>query len=353
MSILLFLIPLRGREKACIIRIMTFYIESHDTDPSRNLALEQFVFDKLDRGSNYCMLWQNYNSVIVGKNQNTSAEINIPFVNARNISVVRRLSGGGAVYHDLGNVNFTFITGIDKENDQVDLTYYCKPVQKALFSFGVPAMISGRNDMEVEEKKISGNAQYIKNGRVMHHGTLLYDSDLDTLSNALNITDDKIESKGIKSVKSRVVNIRPYMKNDMPVKEFFAALKNFLFNSIDMEEYSLTAAEETEVDKIKENVYSQWTWNYGASPPYNIRKVRRIENCGRIEILLEVGKEGVINNICFFGDFFGTDDTGQLAAMLKDHRLEYNELSALLKGVDITRFFHNTNTETFLSLLLE
>lgn len=331
---------------------MTYYIESLDTDPRRNLALEQFVFENLDRGSSYCMLWQNHNSIIVGKNQNTSAEINIPYVNEHNISVVRRLSGGGAVYHDLGNLNFTFIKDTDKK-DKIDFTGFCEPIQKALVSLGVPAMISGRNDMTIEGKKISGNAQYSKHNRTMHHGTLLYDSDLDMLSNALNVTNDKIESKGIKSVKSRVANIRPFMKTDMPIKEFWTSLKKYLFSSINMEEYKLTGAEQAEVDRLKEQRYSQWAWNYGASPSHNIRKVRRIENCGKIEILLDIEKEGIIKNAHFFGDFFGTDDSDELAAILKGRRLEYNELHTIIKDVNISRFFHNTDTQTFLSLLLD
>jgi lipoate-protein ligase A len=187
----------------------------------------------------------------------------------------------------------------------------------------------------------------------MHHGTLLYDTDIDMLSNALNVTDDKIESKGIKSVKNRVANIRPFMKSDMPTKEFWASLKSYLFASLNMEEYILISAEEAEVDRLKEQVYSQWSWNYGASPPHNIIKTRRIENCGKIEILLNIGKNGVINNIHFFGDYFGTDDSKELAALLKGNLLEYNCLASIIKDVNISRFFHNTDAEAFLSLLLE
>jgi len=328
------------------------YIESAHTDPRFNLALEQLVFDKFDRGNSYCMLWQNNNSVIVGKHQNTGAEINAAFVNANNISVVRRLSGGGAVYHDLGNLNYTFITDAE-ENGTVNFAAFCKPVQQALVSFGVPAEISGRNDMTAEGKKISGNAQYIRQGRVMHHGTLLYDSNLDMLCKALNVTDDKIESRGIKSVKSRVANIRPFMKTDMAVTEFWAALKRRLFSVFAMNEYALTADEEAEAGKLKDTVYSQWSWNYGASPPHNIRKVRRIEGCGKIEILLDVGKGGIINNIVFYGDFFGNDDPAELAEMIKGHHYEYNELADTVNGIDISRFFHSLNAKTFLYILFE
>jgi lipoate-protein ligase A len=331
---------------------MNFYIKSEKTDPCYNLALEQFIFDSLDRRHSYFMLWQNHNSIIVGKHQNTAAEINAAFVNAHNISVVRRLSGGGAVYHDLGNLNFTFITTAGADNS-IDFAAFCLPIQKALVSFGVPAEISGRNDMTVEGKKISGNAQYIRQGRVMHHGTLLYDSDLEMLSKALNVTDDKIESKGVKSVKSRVTNIRPYMKTDMRLEEFWASLKNYLFAAFDMREYGLCADEEAEVEKLKEKIYSQWNWNYGSSPPYNVRKSRRIDGCGTVEILLNVATEGKIDNITFYGDFFGSDDPAQLAAMLAGRRFEHNELSAVLQNVTISRFFHNMDKETFFSLLFE
>ncbi|MDR2718490.1 MAG: lipoate--protein ligase family protein, partial [Treponema sp.] len=198
---------------------MNYYIESRSTDPCRNLALEQFVFDFLDRRHSYFMLWQNHNSIIVGKHQNTLAEINSVFVKAHNISVVRRLSGGGAVYHDPGNLNYTFITDAGTDNT-IDFAAFCLPVQKALVSFGVPVEITGRNDMTVMGRKFSGNAQYLKHERIMHHGTILYDSCMDTLSQALNLSNDKIESKGIQSVRSRVTNIRPYMKTNMPIEDF-------------------------------------------------------------------------------------------------------------------------------------
>ena len=330
---------------------MIFYIESNKTDPRYNLALEQFVFDSTGRSCGYFMLWQNHNSIITGKHQNTSAEINTNFVNAHNISVVRRLSGGGAVYHDLGNINYTFITDADAENAQ-DFSVLCEPIQKALISFGVPVEISGRNDMIVEGKKISGNARYIRKGRIMHHGTLLYDSDLDMLANALNPSIDKIESKAIKSVKSRVANIRPFMKNDMSVKDFFSALKENLFNVLNLREYKLSVDEETQVEKLKEQVYSQWSWNYGASPPYNVKKKRCIENCGTIEILIEIEKEGVIKNIAFYGDFFANSDLSELCAMLKGCHLNRDKLENTLQNTDISNYFYNLKKNDLILMLL-
>ena len=336
---------------------MIFYIESRNTNPHRNLALEQFVFDRLDRKHSYFMLWQNHNSVIIGKHQNTQEEINAEFVKEKNIAVARRLSGGGAVYHDLGNLNFTFITDASQplaadKTRGIDFAAFCEPICKALRSFGVPVEISGRNDMTVEGKKFSGNAQYIKEGRVMHHGTILYDSDMLMLSKVLKPGKDKIESRGIKSVQSRVTNIRPYMKTDMGIEEFWTAIKLYMMDSFDMKECSLSPEQNTEVEVLYEKVYSQWSWNYGNSPPYTVRKARRIEGCGRIEILLDIGREGVINNIAFYGDFFAKEDPAALGKKLIGHHLDYEELKTLLAEVDAACYVHGLDNETLLNLLV-
>jgi len=331
---------------------MICYIESRHTDPYRNLALEQFVFDSLGRENSYFMLWQNHNSIIVGKHQNTMEEINAAFVKDRGITVARRLSGGGAVYHDLGNLNFTFITDAGQTSG-MDFSHFCEPIQKALRSFGIPVEISGRNDMTVEGKKFSGNAQYIKQNRVMHHGTILYDCDLDILSQALNPTKDKIESRGIASVRSRVTNIRPYMKTDMSITDFWASLKDRMTADFGTKDFTMSPDQDAEVEKLRETVYAQWSWNYGHSPPYTMRKTRRIEGCGKIEMLLDIEREGKIRNIAFYGDFFGNRDLAELGSLLTGHHLEGNELKAVLAGTEISQYFHALDTEAFLGLLLE
>jgi lipoate-protein ligase A len=297
------------------------------------------------------MLWQNHNAIIVGKHQNTQEEINAAFVKEKNISVVRRLSGGGAVYHDLGNLNFTFISAADKTKG-IDFSVFCEPIREALRSFGVPVELSGRNDMTVEGKKFSGNAQYLREGRVMHHGTILYDSDLSVLSRALNPGNDKIESRGIKSLRSRVANIRPYMKSDMPASDFWAALRDYMSAAFDMREFALGPEHDVAVEKLREEVYSQWSWNYGNSPPCTLRRTRRFEGCGKIEILLDIEQGGIIRNAAFYGDFFGNREPDELGAMLSGHHLEYDELKAVLASVDISRYFHALENETFLALLL-
>ncbi len=255
------------------------------------------------------------------------------------------------MYHDLGNVNFTFITDAAPDAG-IDFTFFCKPIQYALQSMGVPVEISGRNDMTIDGKKISGNAQYLKQNRIMHHGTLLYDSDLSVLSMALNASG-KIESKGISSVRSRVANIRPFMRVDMPADSFRDALRERLCAAFAMREYVLTDEDKADAEKLRDQVYSQWSWNIGASPEYNARKSRYIEGCGTVEVLLNVAKQGVITGLAFYGDFFGSDDPEKLAAILAGHRLERTELAAVLREVNVSRFFHHMQTEQFISLLCD
>jgi lipoate-protein ligase A len=216
---------------------------------------------------------------------------------------------------------------------------------------GVPVELSGRNDMTVEGKKFSGNAQYVKDGKVMHHGTILYDSDLQVLSNALKPPSDKIESRGIKSVKSRVTNIRPYMKTDMPIADFWTALKNYFSGAFDLRDFTLTPAQNAEAEELRQKVYSQWSWNYGSSPPFTLRKARRIEGCGKIEILLDVEKEGVIRNIAFYGDFFGNREISELGEKLIGLHLEQNEVKAALEKLDLSEYIYNLTMQDFLDML--
>jgi lipoate-protein ligase A len=312
------------------------------------------------------MLWQNYNSIIIGRHQNTVEEINAAFVRERNITVARRLSGGGAVYHDLGNLNFTFITDVESMT-ALDFSAFCFPIQKALFSFGVKAEITGRNDMTVAGKKFSGNSQYIKQNRIMHHGTILYDSDLSMVSQALKAPRDKIESKGIKSIKSRITNIRPYMKQDISIDLFWEALREYMFAEYNMKELTLPEDAEKETERLRETVYSLWSWNYGASPSYNLKKERRIEGCGKIEILLDITKEGIIRNMAIYGDFFGSRDIGELTARLTGCPMEAGKIRYALEGVNLSLYFNNLNgaepdspvpplkgaLESFLSILFE
>lgn len=327
------------------------YIESSVTDPSFNLALEQYAFDVLAAEQDIFMLWRNENAIIVGKHQNTVAEINLPLVGKRGIRVVRRLSGGGAVYHDLGNVNFTFIVAAGNVA-AFDFASFCRPVVRALAALGVTAEINGRNDMTIDGKKFSGNAQYCKRGRVMHHGTILYDSDLSVVGEALRVSKDKIESKGLKSVRSRVTNVKDFMQEDIPVEGFIRELRMAMFRENTMEPYALTREDLAAIRKLQREVYDTWDWNYGASPAYSITKERRVEGCGTISAHMNVEK-GVITDIAFYGDYFGNADSSALAALLKGRRAEAGDLAQALADVSLGEYFHNLEKEDLLAILTQ
>ena len=241
------------------------YLDLMTTDPSYNLAMEQYVFDCLPRDRMYFMLWQNDNAIIVGKYQNTIAEINEEAVRERGIRVVRRLSGGGAVYHDMGNLNFTFITDVGESN-ALDLKLFCEPVVRTLATLGVKAEVNGRNDITIDGKKFSGNSQYIRQGRVMHHGTIMFDSDLSVVSEALRVDPTKIQTKGIRSVRSRVTNVSEHLPEKVTLPEFRRILLENILKENPGEAYPLTQDDLAAVEKLRAERYATWDWNYGFSP---------------------------------------------------------------------------------------
>ena len=327
------------------------FIASPSTDPAFNLALEQYVFDHMDRGQEYFMLWQNDNAVIIGKNQNTLAEIRHQTVREKNISVVRRLSGGGAVYHDLGNLNFTFILDA-KDAANLDLHLFCQPIVALLQKLGVPAEANGRNDIAIDGKKFSGNSQYLKQGRIMHHGTLLFQSDLSIVADVLNVSADKFHSKATKSVRSRVTNIAPYLKEPLSLEEFRSLVAQHILQTDELQSYVFSEEELAAIEKIKAERYDTHAWNYGYSPACQIVKKRYFEQCGMLEIHMDYEK-GSIRKLQFFGDFFGIRDTSLLADALIGLPLEREALLPVLEKYTISDFFHGMDTERFLSYLLE
>ena len=327
------------------------YLESTTTDPAFNLALEQYVFDNMDRNEEYFMLWQNNNTVVVGKNQNTFAEVNEKVVSEKNITVVRRLSGGGAVYHDLGNINFTFIMDAKNHSD-LNIQLFCQPVADLLNTLGVPAQVNGRNDITIEGKKFSGNSQYLKQNRIMHHGSILFQSDLSVVFSVLNVSADKFQSKATKSVKSRVTNLSPYLPSSITLEDFKKLLLKHILGDENTKPYTLTPQDLEAIEKIKQERYDRWEWNYGSSPNYSVEKSRRFDNCGKIEIHMNTEK-GHISEIQFFGDFFGLYDTTDLAKQLCGVKLEKTALTHQLTDCKIENYFHGLKKEELISLLLE
>ena len=327
------------------------YLNLRGTDAAFNLAAEQYVFDALPRDRMYFMLWQNRSAVIIGKYQNTLAEINLPFVEENGIQVVRRLSGGGAVYHDLGNLNFTFIADAG-DTETLDLELFCQPVVRTLAALGVTAQVNGRNDITIDGQKFSGNSQYMRGGRIMHHGTLLFDSDLSVVAKALQVDESKIQAKGLRSVRSRVTNIRPHLAQDRTLEEFRETLLQNILRETPGEEYRFTREDLACIEALRRERYAAWDWNFGSSPPCTLLRRRRFEGCGTVEARFFV-EHGLISALCFQGDFFSTDEPEELAARFVGRRPEREDFAAALEGVEVSRYFLGLDREGLLSLLAE
>lgn len=327
------------------------YIESESFDPHFNLALEQYVFDNLDKNENYFMLWQNDNAIIVGKHQNTVAEINAEYTKENNIKVVRRLSGGGAVYHDLGNLNFTFIVSAGGGYEQFNFSDFCKPIIELLNSLGVNAVLNGRNDMSIEGKKFSGNSQYAKRGRIMHHGTIMFDSDLDIVGNSLVVSKDKIQSKGVTSIRSRVTNIKPHMQTDISIEEFKRLLVHHVFKGAEVPQYHLTEEDIKKIEALASEKYRTWDWNYGSSPKYSVIKERRFEGVGGITLCMDV-ENGIIKDFDIYGDYFGNGDKSNLKEILVGKQLKKDVIEDSLKDICIGDYINKLEKDEFIDLLI-
>jgi lipoate---protein ligase len=327
---------------------MLFIDNKGITDPRINLAIEEYALKNLDINETYLLFYINEPSIIIGKNQNSVEEINTEYVESNGIHVVRRLSGGGAVYHDLGNLNYSFITKDDGDSFH-NFRKFTEPVIAALKQMGVNAELSGRNDILAEGRKISGNAQFSTKGRMFTHGTLLFNSEMDHIVSALRVKKDKIESKGIKSVRSRVANISEFLTDTLNIEEFRSSLLNFIFEGQQVSEYVLTKEDWEKIHQLSKERYQNWDWNYGKSPKFNLQHSHRFP-VGQIDVRLDVEK-GVIEHCKIYGDFFGVGDVSEIENKLTQVRYEKSELEAALKEVDTTYYFGNVSKEEFINLI--
>ncbi|MCT2342670.1 lipoate--protein ligase [Niallia taxi] len=328
---------------------MLFIDNKGITDPRINLAIEEYALKNLDINETYLLFYINEPSIIIGKNQNTIEEINTDYVESNGIHVVRRLSGGGAVYHDKGNLNFSFITKDDGDSFH-NFRKFTEPVVKALQSMGVNAELSGRNDLLAEGRKISGNAQFSTKGRMFSHGTLLFDSEMDHIVSALKVRKDKIESKGIKSVRSRVANISEFLKVQISIEEFKSLILNYLFEGEEnIQEYVLTEQDWENIHAISKERYQNWDWNYGKSPRFNLQHSHRFP-VGQVDVRFDVAK-GIIKNCKIYGDFFGVGDVSDIENKLTGLRYDRSELEKALEETSIKHYFGNITKEDFIHLI--
>lgn len=327
------------------------YLDLTTTDPSYNLAMEQYVFDCLPRDRMYFMLWQNDNSIIVGKYQNTLSEINLEAVERRGIRVVRRLSGGGAVYHDMGNLNFTFITDA-ASGTALDMKLFCQPVVRTLAALGVHAEVNGRNDITIDGKKFSGNSQYLRQGRVMHHGTIMFNSDLSVVSEALQVDPTKFQTKGVRSVRSRVTNVADHLDRPVSLPEFRRILLENILRENPGQPYPLTPENLAAVEKLREERYAAWDWNYGQSPACTVLRRCRVEGCGLVEAYISVDS-GLISAIAFRGDFFSAVEPEELAPRFVGRTPDQAGFAAALEGVDVSRYFAGLQNDQLIEILCQ
>ncbi|MBE4704400.1 lipoate--protein ligase [Spiroplasma platyhelix] len=329
---------------------MIYYV-NQSKDPYFNLALEELLTKDDSITEEILLLWQNDNTIVIGVNQNTIEEINNDYVSEHHVSVVRRLSGGGAVYHDLGNLNFTFI--FTKNKDTVrNYALFTQPIIDVLQKIGLNAKFSGKNDILVDGKKISGNAQYNHKNRIMHHGTILFDVDMSILPQVLKPDLLKLQSKGIKSVQARVTNILPLLANKISIDEFKELIVRDLQETKQAKIVYPSKALIAQAEKLADEKYRTWVWNYGHSPEFNLTNKVRIEGKGTVDVRLAVEK-GLIRSIKIYGDFLGTLGTKALEDKLIDQPYQLATLSSIISEEDIKAVFGaNFSKDEVLSVLI-
>ena len=326
------------------------YIVNNSIDPYFNLALEEYFLKHHCLAEDLLILWQNCPTVVIGKNQDVLTEINYKFVSQNNINIVRRLSGGGAVYHDLGNLNFTYIVNNTKGKFiRNDFSHFAEPIIVALSKLGLPAEFTGRNDILIAGKKFSGNSQYFFQNKLLHHGTLLFNTDLSVLAAALNAPEPKHENRSVKSTKSRVTNIYDCLADKITINDFKQLLLTSIFNFYNKpyQEYLLSSEDIAKITELVTTKYNTRQWNFGRTPTYDFKQTKTFSG-GTISLYLTI-VNGIIRFCTIRGDFFENADVTELEAIIVG--LPYNpaELSTRLKALDISQYIHNISTTEFYS----
>lgn len=325
---------------------MLYYV-SNTLDPTYNIATEYYLFHQYKQPVFY--LWINGPSIVVGKHQNTIEEINAKFVKENDIEVCRRVSGGGTVYHDEGNLNYTIIS--NDEQRKIDYETFSRPIINALENMGVHASSNSRSSIMVDGFKICGHAQYINKKRTMHHGCLLFDSDLTVLEKALIVSKDKIKSKGVKSVRAQVKNISEFLDKETTMDDFKTFIKDSIMEAYGhIEEVIFSEEDHEAIESLRKEKFTGWDWVYGKSPPFNLKR-KRILSEGDFEARLSI-KHGCINDVHFFGDFFGVSGVSDVEKALLGVRYEQATMKSVIETIDVASVFQ-VSKEQFLSLIID
>ncbi len=325
------------------------YLVNNSTDPYFNMALDEFCLENIVREEPYFYLWRNRPSVIIGLNQNAYSEVNLPYLRANGINLVRRVTGGGAVYHDLQNLNYTIVGKTSPVLEPVEgpgLTP--QPIVDALRRLGVPAELSGRNDIFVEGRKVSGYARRVSGCQEIIHGTLMYDVDLETLTHVLDTPGSKLQAKGIGSVRSRVANLREYLPGFSTLDELQAALQEILADGDGVIE--LSEDQLSEVRKMADGKFATWDFIYGRSRQTGFVRKAKLP-CGTVEADISLDR-GLITGISFTGDFLFDEPVTELESKLTGCRFEREALACVLDDATVSRCFRDSTSATILDLLL-
>lgn len=316
-------------------------INNTNTEPYFNIASEEYMLENFTEDC--FMLWINKPALIVGRNQNTLSEINIDYAKKENLCVVRRLTGGGATFHDFGNLNFTFIAN-NQLSDFTNFKKFAQPIIDVLQNLSINAEFSGRNDLTIEGKKFSGNAQCKYKNKILHHGSLLFSCNLHHLNNALNVDPAKFQDKSVKSVSSRVTNISDHLKSPLSISDFSEIImKHILETNPESKLYQFNDYDIKKINELAQNKYSTWEWNFGKSPKYNLKKKKKYK-FGLVEFNLDV-KDGVIDNAKFFGDFFGKSDIGHIETALIGVNHTPEDIGKALSSFNINDYFANISID--------
>lgn len=323
---------------------------THDfTDPYFNLASEEYFLREFNEEIIY--LWRNDNAVIVGKHQNTIEEVNQQYIDRQGIKVVRRLTGGGAVFHDIDNINYSVILPYESGLFS-NYAFFTDPICEYLNSLDVNAQLNGRNDITIDGLKFSGNAQAVVGSRIMHHGTLLFSSNPSHIEGALKPSQLKIESKGVKSVRSRITNISSHLAKAMTTEEFMSGLYEFFMKTLpDCKPYSLSSHDISQIQNLVETRYSRWDWNYGSSPKYTFSNQKKYD-FGLVDVRLNVAS-GKIEEIKIFGDYFAIKDIEEIESALKGCLHEPDAVARALGAFNIEEYISHMSPEELVQLITD
>lgn len=324
------------------------YIDSHSTDANFNFALEKYCMYELDIADSYFLFWRTEPTLMIGKFQNALQEINMDYVKAHAVNVVRRITGGGTIYTDMNGWQFSFITR-HPEGKNIDFANHTEPIIHALAAMGVDAELSGRNDLLIDGRKFSGNAQFKARDVNLHHGSILFDTNIENMVKALTVSDDKLIAKGIKSVRSRVTNVAEHLKSAMTSLEFRDRMLAYLTKN--MATYQLTEGDLARIHEIKFQQFDTWEWNFGTAPKFNVTKEQRYAG-GKLSVCSWVEK-GIIHDIEFYGDFFEQRDLNGLKKSLIGCRYERTAVEEALMAAEAGSYMYRISADDILDLIVE